>query len=269
MECRSSIIDCRMSWIARLPRIAGLLILSLFSASPDARGNIIITLQAMDAAGNAIADPVPAGTKVSVDVSLSVDQADEPLQDLRSIKFDFRATTTTVVLSNFLWELPPGVDATSYSQTADLPQPQLAYLSKSRVGSSIIDLNTTPLRIATLDAIVNSSGAIDARNPGADASGGVSFMAGFSRTVDYDLAAGNVSGGTLLLLIEGATAPDNRNTGPRATGGCGGSVAGAMLLSLGGLCCLSYGRGRITTRAAIGYTVRVRAALGPHRPSGK
>ncbi|MEK7731256.1 MAG: hypothetical protein AAB363_05295, partial [Planctomycetota bacterium] len=63
--------------------------------------------------------------------------------------------------------------------------------------------------------------------------------------------------------------PDDRNTGPRAAGGgCGGPVAGAMLLILGGFGCLRFGRGRLTARSATDYTVCVRAAKGPDRPGG-
>ena len=92
MECRLfrlRRIDCRLGRRASSRWVLGLLILVSFSAAPNARGNIIITLAAADADGNAVADPVPAGTKVFVDISLSVDDADNPLLDVRSIQFDF------------------------------------------------------------------------------------------------------------------------------------------------------------------------------------
>jgi hypothetical protein len=190
-----------------------LLILPSLSATPDARGNIIITLAAADADGNALSDPVPAGTKVFVDISLSVDDEDNPMLDLRSIQFDFQATTATIALSNFQWELPPGVDPSSYSSFVALPQPRLVYLSDSRVGNSIIDLDTTTLRVATVEATVNSSGGVDVRNPGADATGGVSFRAGFGQPVDFNLTSRNVTGGTLRLTGEGATGPDSDRDG--------------------------------------------------------
>ena len=195
------------------PWVVGLFILALSSAVPDARGNIIITLAAADADGNPIEDPVAAGTKVFVDVSLSVDEEDNPLLDLRSIQFDFQATTATIVLANFQWELPPGVDPGSYTAFSALPQPRLVYLSNSRIGNSIIDLDTTPLPVATLEATVNSSGTLDVRNPGADATGGVTFQVGFAEPVDFDLAGRNVTGGTLRLAVEGATGPDTDRDG--------------------------------------------------------
>ncbi len=191
-------------------RVAGLL---FFAAATPAPGNIIITLAAADADGNAIADPVPAGTKVFVDISLSVDDEDNPLLDLRSIQFDFRATTSTIALSTFQWELPPGVDPSSYSSFVVLPQPRLVYLSDSRVGNSIIDLDTTTLRVATVEATVNSSGSLDVRNPGADATGGVSFRAGFGQPMDFNLTSRNITGGTLRLTVEGATGPDSDRDG--------------------------------------------------------
>jgi len=338
--------------------------------------NIVVTLTAKNAGGVLIEDPVAPRTRVYVDIALSVDEEDDPLLNLRSIQFDFLATTSTIVLGNFAWDLPPGVDETSYSQFAILPQPRLAYLSQSRVGNSIIDLNATPLLVATVEATVNSSGTLDVRNPGADATGGVSFRAGFTQPVDFNLAARNVTGGTLRLEVEGATgpdadrdgipdavdafpfdpmetvdtdddgvgdngdsdddadgvsddedefpldaeesvdtdgdgignnadtnndndgvpdaqdafpldptetrdsdgdgvgdnadpdSPDDRNTGPRATGGCGTSIAWAMLLNLGGLGCLRFGRVRPTTRAKSAYTVIDRVAIGPNPPGG-
>jgi len=213
MECRLSNVHCRMGRRASSLWNVGLLVLASFAAAPGARGNIVITLAAADAAGNAIADPVPAGTKVFVDISLSVDDEDNPLLDLRSIQFDFQATTTTIVLSNFQWELPPGVDPSSYSSFVALPQPRLVYLSNSRVGNSIIDLDTTPLRVATVEATVNSSGSVDVRNPGADATGGVAFQAGFDQPVDFNLTSRNVSGGALRLTVEGAAGPDTDRDG--------------------------------------------------------
>ncbi len=211
MNCRLSIANCRLT--SCVARVVPLLVLCLSICAAAARGNIIITLAATDADGNAIAAPVPAGTKVFVDVSLSVDDKDNPLLDLRSIQLDFGATTATIVLSNFQWELPPGVDPSSYSSFVALPQPRLVYLSNSRVGNSIIDLDTTTLRVATVEATINSSGSFDVRNPGADATGGVSFRAGFGQPVDFNLAAHNVTGGTLRLTVEGATGPDTDRDG--------------------------------------------------------
>ena len=254
-NCRLSIVDCRRSWTTSPRWVVGLLLLASFSTPPDARGNIVITLAATNADENPIEDPVAAGTKVFVDVSLSVDEEDDPLLDLRSIQFDFRATTSTIVVSNFRWELPPGVDETSYSRFEALPQPRLVYLSNSRIGNSIIDLDATPVRVATLDVTVNSSGNLDLRNPGADATGGVAIQVGFDEPLDFDLAGRNVTGGTLRLAVEGASGPDtdtpdDRNTGPRATGGlCGGSMVGAMLLAVAGLASLRSGPCRPSVRA--------------------
>jgi hypothetical protein len=211
MNCRLPIANCRLT--SCVARAAPLLVLCLSICAAAARGNIIITLAAADADGNAVADPVPAGTKVFVDISLSVDDEDNPLLDVRSIQLDFQATTATIALSNFQWELPPGVDPSSYSLLVALPQPRLVYLSDSRVGNSIIDLDTTTLRVATVEATVNSSGSVDVRNPGADATGGVSFRAGFGQPVDFNLAARNVTGGTLRLTVEGATGLDSDHDG--------------------------------------------------------
>jgi len=355
--------------------VVGLLLLAPFLTPPDARGNIVITLQANDAAGTVIEGAVAAGTRVFVDISLSVDEEDDPLLNLRSIQFNFGATTSTIVLGNFAWDLPPGVDESSYSQFDALPRPRLTYLSQGRVGNSIIDLDAMPLLVATIEAVVNSSGTLDVRNPGADAGEGVSFQAGFDDPMDFNLDARNVTGGTLRLEVEGASgpdtdrdgipdaidafpfdpdetvdtdddgvgdnadsdddgdgvsddddefpldpeesadadgdgegnaadtdddndgvpdasdafpldptesrdsdgdgvgdnadpdSPDTRNTGPRAAGGCGGSVAGAMLLAFGGLGCLRFGRGLLSPRAATDYTGRVYLFRGL-RPNG-
>ena len=202
-----------MSPMASPRWVVGLLLLAPFSMPPDARGNIVVTLQAKDAEGTVIEDAVVAGTKIFVDISLSVDEEDDPLLDLRSIQFDFQATTSTIVLSNFQWALPPGVDPSSYTAFSALPRPRLVYLFNSRVGNSIIDLDTTPVLVARVEATVNSSGTLDVRNPGADENEGISFQAGFDEPLNFDLAARNVTGGTLRLEVEGATGPDTDRDG--------------------------------------------------------
>lgn len=177
-------------------------------------GNIVITIEATDSAGDPIGDTVAAQSVLTVDILLSVDEEDDPLLDLRTVQFDFEGTTVALVTRNFRWILPPGVEADSYTQFAALPRPRLAYVTNSRVGNSIIDLDQTPQFVATLEVTVNSSGTLDLRNVGADQTGeGLLFRTGFTEPVDYTVDDRNVSGGTLRLTVTGGGGTDTDRDG--------------------------------------------------------
>ncbi len=179
-----------------------------------APANVVITLEARDAEGELIEGEVPARSTVSVDVLLSVDEEDDPLLNIRDVQLDFEGTTVGLVLANFQWILPAGVDPVTYSRSEVLPRPRLAYLGDERIGNSIIDLDQTPLLVATLEVTVNSSGTVDLRNAGADrVDEGLLIRAGFDEPIEFTLDERNVSGGTLRLTVEGGTGPDSDRDG--------------------------------------------------------
>ncbi len=196
------------------PFVLAVSLVACAALASTTRADIIITFEATNVDGEPIGETVPAQSMVLVDILLSVDEADDPLLDLRTIQLDFEATTVTLVLDAFLWELPVGVEDDSYSSFEGLPRPRLVYLSNTRVGNSIIDLDQSPLRVATVEVRVNSSGTLDLRNVGGDqAEEELLLRAGFEDPVDYTLDARNVTGGTLRLTVEGATGPDSDRDG--------------------------------------------------------
>ncbi len=176
--------------------------------------NVVITLEARDAEGELIEGDVPARSTIFVDMLLSVDEEDDPLLNVRDVQLDFEGTTVGLVVGNFVWVLPAGVDPATYSRSQTLPRPRLAYVAESRIGNSIIDLEQNPLLVATMEVTVNSSGTLDLRNAGADrVDEGLLIRAGFDDPVDFTLDARNVSGGTLRLTVEGGAGPDSDRDG--------------------------------------------------------
>jgi hypothetical protein len=186
----------------------------LFAIPSSAPANVVITLEARDAAGELIAGEVLPRTTIFVDVLLSVDAEDDPLLDVQDVLFDFEATTTALVLSDFRWVLPLGVDPVTYGRAENLPRPRLVYAADSRIGNSIVDLDQTPQLLATFEVLVNGSGTVDLRNAGADrVDEGLLVRAGFEEPIEFTLDARNVSGGTLRLTVAGGAGPDTDRDG--------------------------------------------------------
>lgn len=176
--------------------------------------NIVITLEARDAEGDPVEGDVAARSVIQVDVLLSVDEEDDPLLDLRTVQFDFAGTTASLVLRDFRWILPPGVDTDSYTVFEGLPRPRLSYAFNERQGNSIIDLDQTPVLVAALEVTVNSSGSVDLRNVGADQTGeGILLRAEFTDPIDFTVADRNISGGTLRISVTGGGGPDTDRDG--------------------------------------------------------
>lgn len=189
-------------------------VLAINALGTPALANIVITLEATNANGDPIGDTVAAQSVLTVAILLSVDEEDDPLLDLRTVQFDFEGTTVALVTSDFRWIFPPGVEADSYTAFETLPRPRLAYVTNSRVGNSIIDLNQTPQLVATLEVTVNGSGALDLRNVGTTQTNqGLLLRAGFTTPVDFTVAARNVSGGTLRITVTGGGGADTDRDG--------------------------------------------------------
>lgn len=177
----------------------------LAACASTAVADVIITLSARTASGQEVSGAVPAGTVVLVDVFASVDAENDPLPDIRLLAFDFDETDETLALSGFSWELdlPDGSDFYSIRDT--LPAPSAVYIGLSRIDGRILDLSTTPTRVATLDVTVNGTGRLDAIGLGGPASNSAAqFNAGFETPVDFTRAAENLSGGGLVIEAAGA-----------------------------------------------------------------
>lgn len=191
----------------RRTTIVGLVILAA-SALP-AYADVVFTLTATDANGAAVTGPVSPGETITVDVSMAVDAANDPLTSVRAIVLDLTHTSDSITTSGFTWTLDELLtDATMYLPFggADSLQPSIVYGGRTAVDGFILDLTTTPVRVATFDATVNDAGTLDVLGSAGEASvSTASVDAGFNPRVTFTVADGTLVGGLLDLTVSGAT----------------------------------------------------------------
>ena len=167
--------------------------------------DLIVTLEPKDSDGNPVTGDVAAGAQVVVDVLVSVDGEDNPLADLRLLQLDFGASSPALELDQFLWDL----DSTVYGlRISTLPTPVAASLSPDS-SLSLVSLDETPLKIATVEVTVTASGTLNA--VGSLDEGQTSqaeFHAGSGSSSVFSLTAENLRGGTVDLLVAGSSPGD-------------------------------------------------------------
>lgn len=182
------------------------LILTLSTSCGQARGDLIVTLAAKDAEMNPVSGSVLAGSRLTVDLLLSVDGADNPLTELRGLGFDFGVNDAAISLGTFTWL----VEAAGYGfQINELPTPSAVSLMSAPNGL-LISLDENPLRVATIEVTINDSAtlnAVGALGPGQTAR--AFFNAGFAIPVSFTVPMGNVQGGTLALTVGLPTPPND------------------------------------------------------------
>ena len=111
---------------------------------PLVRGNVVVTMEAIDADGNVVVGEVAPGTTLSVEIRLSVDSEHNPLPDVLALSFDFRATDESIQRGLFYWS----IDLRGYSFVKDdLPNP-LVFSSLGRRSPLVVGLEETPLTVA-------------------------------------------------------------------------------------------------------------------------
>lgn len=190
----------------RRTTIVGLV--TLVASALPAYADVVVTLSATDANGAAVTGPVSPGETITVDVSMAVDAADDPLSSVRAIVFDLTHTSDSITTSGFTWTLDEILtDATLYMPFGgDSLQPSIVYSGRTAVDGFILDLTTTPVRVATFDATVNGGGTLDVLGSAGEASvSTASVDAGFNPRVTYTVADGTLVGGFLDLTVSGAT----------------------------------------------------------------
>lgn len=192
------------------------------ASSSTVRGDLIITLEALDSAMNPISGSVSAGTQVAIDVLLSVDAADDPLVDVRTFDLDFGATDSTIAIDSFAWDLDTGAygfqkpppDGELTFNSDGVPQISAASILFSS-SPSLITLTTEPMRVGTLQVTVHGDGSIDLVGT-EDAPSLTMITADFVNPVSFAPRLGNFGGGTLALTVSedtggGQTGNDNVN----------------------------------------------------------
>lgn len=194
--------------------IALLLVVGGALLPAHAGADVIITMDLSDTEGNALAEPVLAGTTVFGELLLSADGEDNPLPDVRLIQFDFTSTSETLTVQDFEWTFDPGQGQALYYTFSELPLPQVAYIQTAGVPGFILSLDGDPISVATFEVVVTDAGTLDAF--GADLEGpdaGAWVKAGFDPVQEFKPVRGNLSGGTAELTVTGGPTPGDPEPG--------------------------------------------------------
>ena len=205
-------------------RLSGTTLLVLLASllTVDAHADLIITLEPKDRQGGALTTSVPAGSRVDVDILMSVDGVDNPLGALQLLEFDFASTSETLVpvAGSFRWR----VDMSAYAfQIPTFPSPQVFSLECSTHAVPCIGLTDVPLVVATFEVTVNGDGILNAiGGTGSDQGSIALFEADDPGTASpfkvFSLLGGNLRGGTVEIAIN-ASSKQAEDDGPSADGG--------------------------------------------------
>lgn len=173
-----------------------LFIVSIVAVFPAVTlGNIVITLQPTEAS----ALPAAPGAQLEIQVLLSVDGDDNPLDELRLIQFAFDGSDEALEIGAFTWS----IDTSLYLEFASSPRP---VFSLTFVGSGategLLALDGTPLEVARVLVTASGTGSLDA-----GLAEGAQFQAGFGAPNVFSGAEGNLSGDPLLIEVSDDVPP--------------------------------------------------------------
>ncbi len=193
-----------------------------------AQANIIVTLTPRDADGTPVQGSVVSGSQVLVDVLLSVDAADDPLENVRDVAFDLAGTSPGVQVDQFTWSLDSIESDSLYTLTNDLSTPTAEYRGLNRTLNRIVDLSTVPVRVAMIETTVNNSGVLSVVDPNNTSATAARILADFATGVEFSVANANLVGGSVAFFVADAPGPDQGGTAGDGSGGAldGGGTAG-------------------------------------------
>lgn len=180
-------------------------VVALVSMTSASRGDVIMSLVPRDESMNPIAGGVALGTTVTVDILLSADAPDDPLDGLTLIQFGFSTTDAVITLDSFTWVISVAAYLPFIGDT--LPTPGAISLCTDSC-TGLVMLTSTPLLIAQVRATVNGTGTLNAV---AAAAVGIPVGAEFEDGLGgvFSLSRGNLRGGTLVLTVGETTPPDS------------------------------------------------------------
>ncbi len=124
-----------------------------------ASAEVVITLVPKDLEGRIIRGPVAPGTEVSVDILVSTPPSADPIVDVRLFQFDFGASSPTLELGLFKWD----VSQIGYGFQSE---PKVAYPVAGAASlqfasdETLIILTHEPVRVATVSVLVNGDGML-------------------------------------------------------------------------------------------------------------
>ena len=186
-----------------------------FLIASAAPAEIAVSLRALDVMGNPVSGPVAAGSQLTIEVRIAATGDDTAIPDIRDFVLDFSASTDTLGLIAFAWE----IDATAYAfQANSLPSPNAATIFL-QPGPGLLTLSNASELIGVLTVSVAGGGTIDAVTGDPVAGfGGAAFNAGFEEPREFSVANGLVTGGRLDIVVTGSPPPP---TDPDDTDGDG------------------------------------------------
>lgn len=189
---------------------------ALLLSSSVATADVVITLDPRDPV---IGEIVP-GTRLEVDVLLSVNDEDNPLADVRLIEFDFAGSDSSLQLESFTWN----VSEVGYGfRMTNLPRPNATSFLVSS-SSLLLNLTTEPVVVGTLELVANLSGTLDA---GTTTDHGALISADFSNPREFSPDDGNLQGGQIEIVVTGDGGGADGGGGDDGGGDDGGSDDGS------------------------------------------
>ncbi|HEY3243483.1 MAG TPA: hypothetical protein VGM03_09030 [Phycisphaerae bacterium] len=237
-----------------------ILILAVSTASTT-RANIVVSLRTNSSSSETLSTPVRAGGVLIADIYLAATPDESPLQNLRLIQFDFRGVEPNMEVLEFRWMIDqvvsdPGMYFVDPADPDKLPnfaeRPSIGYFGLQRIDGQILDLTTTPVRVAMVTFRVNSAGTFDVLNS-ISSDGEALMTAGFGDPPsDYTVNARNLTGGTAAITLGTNPVTNNNSTtggtgtvrNPAANRPCGIGFA-SILLTACALLTLSQRRRRL------------------------
>lgn len=192
----------RVDWRIGLKNIVVGVLLG-FVGVPPVSADVLITLRAKDKDARTITGPIALGTTVVVDILMSATPDDVPLDDVRLFQFDFGAVSASLDIGKFTWL----VSTAGYGFRHEPKESYaVAGAASLQFGSdpSLVVLTADPVRVATVEVVVNGDGALALLQDRADGQANRTRVdAGFNPRVKYSREAGNLIGGTLAFSVGG------------------------------------------------------------------
>lgn len=188
------------TWCAR----SAVALAAWIGGATAASGQVAVTLTANDAVGMPVRGAVEPGSRIRVDIALSIDTRlvnVTPIPDVRFLRFDFVDNNDSLRFGTFRWV----VNFTTYPRRSEtLPQPT-AESTLMVPSTSLITLTEVEQTVATIEVTVNGRGTLNVVGSTTDPDSiGAQFEAGFSPRRLFTFFDEKVSGGTLQFSVLGA-----------------------------------------------------------------
>lgn len=167
-----------------------------------AHADIIVTLTPLQADGTPVQGVVVAGSRILVDVLLSVDGADDPLENVRDVILDLAGTSQGIQIDRFAWTLDSLQNDSLYTLTHVLPTPTAEFIGFNRTPDRILDLGTVPVRVAVIETTVSESGVLSVVDPDNASATAARILADFATAVEFSVANANLVGGSVAFFVD-------------------------------------------------------------------